>query len=90
MSRLPRAGSGGSATGTLAAGGGGVTALATTGAPWWAILAVAISTMVALGLQTVFPQESQHRLDWWRDRRRHQRRPLPGPREPRQPERTDP
>lgn len=58
---------------SIAAGIAGTT-LALTGAPWW--LAVAAFGCLALGLavvalQTVFPQESEHRLAWWRDRRRH-------------------
>ena len=54
----------------------GVTALvvALTGAPWW--MAATAFGCLALGLgvvalQSVFPQESAHRLAWWRDRRRH-------------------
>ncbi|MFC7897656.1 hypothetical protein [Streptomyces sp. NPDC057381] len=53
----------------------GVTALvvALTGAPWW--MAATAFGCLALGLgvvalQSVFPQESAHRLAWWRDRRR--------------------
>ncbi|MFE7034580.1 hypothetical protein ACFU9Y_30145 [Streptomyces sp. NPDC057621] len=56
----------------LAAGVNGLV-LALTGAPWW--LAATAFGCLALGLgvvalQTVFPQESAHRLAWWRDRRR--------------------
>ncbi|MFB6984650.1 hypothetical protein ACNPQN_39115 [Streptomyces sp. NPDC056297] len=54
----------------------GVTPLvvALTGAPWW--MAATAFGCLALGLgvvalQSVFPQESAHRLAWWRDRRRH-------------------
>ncbi|MEU4896123.1 hypothetical protein AB0B12_25725 [Streptomyces sp. NPDC044780] len=54
----------------------GVTSMvvALTGAPWW--LAATAFACLALGLgvvalQSVFPQESAHRLAWWRDRRRH-------------------
>ncbi|WP_151484230.1 hypothetical protein [Streptomyces albicerus] len=54
----------------------GVTGLvvALAGAPWW--LAATAFGCLALGLgvvalQSVFPQESAHRLAWWRDRRRH-------------------
>ncbi|MFD7186133.1 hypothetical protein ACFRAI_43185 [Streptomyces sp. NPDC056637] len=48
--------------------------VALTGAPWW--LAVTAFGCLALGLgvvalQSVFPQESAHRLAWWRDRRHH-------------------
>lgn len=55
----------------------GSTTLALAGAPWWlAILAFACFTLslVIVGIQSVFPQESAHRLAWWRDRRRRQRR----------------
>lgn len=52
-------------------------ALALTGAPWW-LTAVAF-TCFALGLlvtiiQSVFPQDSAHRLAWWRARWHHQQR----------------
>ncbi|MER5698795.1 hypothetical protein ABT255_17665 [Streptomyces mirabilis] len=62
-------------------------ALALIGAPWW-LTAVAF-TCFALGLlitaiQSVFPQDSVHRLAWWRARWRHQQRrrhPLPAHRQ---------
>lgn len=54
----------------------GVTGLVVvlTGAPWW--LAATAFGCLALGLgvvalQSVFPQESAHRLAWWRERRRY-------------------
>lgn len=51
--------------------------LALISAPWW-LTAVAF-TCFALGLlvtviQSVFPQDSAHRLDWWRARWHHQQR----------------
>lgn len=51
--------------------------LAVTGAPWW-LTAVAFACF-ALGLlvtviQSVFPQDSAHRLAWWRARWHHQQR----------------
>lgn len=57
----------------LTAGATGMV-VALTGAPWW--LAATAFGCLALGLavtalQSVFPQESAHRLAWWRDRRRH-------------------
>ncbi|MET7489518.1 hypothetical protein [Streptomyces sp. NPDC005538] len=59
---------------SIAAGLGG-TALALGGAPWWLTAAtfgcLALSLIVVV-IQSVFPQESAHRLAWWRDRRRHQ------------------
>jgi hypothetical protein len=50
-------------------------ALALIGAPWW-LTAVAFACF-ALGLlvtviQSVFPQDSAHRLAWWRARWHHQ------------------
>ncbi|WP_141578804.1 hypothetical protein [Actinomadura sp. WMMA1423] len=46
------------------------------GAPWWLIVGaygcIAMGLIVML-VQTIFPQESVDRLEWWRDRRRHQR-----------------
>ncbi|MFD7734126.1 hypothetical protein ACFV6F_27560 [Kitasatospora phosalacinea] len=58
------------------------TALALGGAPW--PLTVGAFGCVALGLlvvalQSVFPQESAHRLAWWRAlwRHRQQRRQIP-------------
>ncbi|WP_329112881.1 hypothetical protein [Streptomyces sp. NBC_01465] len=46
-------------------------ALAVSGAPWWALLVATLPGAMALMLQSVFPQNSQDRLEWWRDRRRH-------------------
>lgn len=51
--------------------------LALTGAPWW--LTALAFTCFAFGLlvtaiQSVFPQESAHRLAWWRARWNHQQR----------------
>lgn len=63
--------------GTIA-GGATVSALAYAGAPWWAIALVAsVLTAVGavVGLATIFiPQDSQDRLEWWRDRRNHRAR----------------
>ncbi|MFC4066787.1 hypothetical protein [Actinoplanes subglobosus] len=64
--------------GGLVASGAIVSALAITGAPWWAIAAVAsvlttAGAVVAL-TQIFIPQESPDRLAWWRDRRAHQER----------------
>ncbi|MFF1680787.1 hypothetical protein ACFVYG_32710 [Streptomyces sp. NPDC058256] len=51
-------------------------ALVLIGAPWW--LTALAFTCFALGLlvtaiQSVFPQDSEHRLAWWRARWNHQR-----------------
>ncbi|MEU9420206.1 hypothetical protein [Streptomyces sp. NPDC048272] len=46
------------------------------GAPGLLIVAAFLCfalAIVVMAIQSVFPQESEHRLDWWRDRRRHQR-----------------
>ena len=51
-----------------------VSALALAGAPWWAIALVAVVlASVSAGVnvvQSLIPQDSKDRLDWWRDRRR--------------------
>ncbi|MEW2436009.1 hypothetical protein AB0952_17920 [Streptomyces caniferus] len=49
------------------------TVVALTGAPWWRTAAAFGCLglgLVVIALQSVFPQESAHRLAWWRDRRR--------------------
>ncbi|MFF3151155.1 hypothetical protein ACFVRU_58105 [Streptomyces sp. NPDC057927] len=61
---------------SAAAGVSGI-ALALIGAPWW-LTALAFASF-ALGLlvtaiQSVFPQDSEHRLAWWRARWNHQQR----------------
>jgi hypothetical protein len=64
--------------GTIAATGATISGMAYAGAPWWAIAAVA-TVFVLLGavvglVQALVPQDSGDRLEWWRDRRRHQTR----------------
>lgn len=56
---------------------GGLTAVM-AGAPWWAALLCLLLSLAVTALQLVFPQESEHRLGWWKDRRayRHRRRQL--------------
>ncbi|GAA2155562.1 hypothetical protein GCM10009760_55620 [Kitasatospora kazusensis] len=60
---------------TAVAGGMSTPALALTGAPWW-LTALAFGcfalSLLVVALQSVFPQESAHRLAWWRARWRHQ------------------
>ncbi|MFI1948621.1 hypothetical protein ACH46F_32825 [Streptomyces virginiae] len=61
----------------IASAGTGIVAatVALIGAPWWLTLAAFSCfalALVVMGVQSVFPQESEHRLAWWRDRRRHQ------------------
>ncbi|MGW1008285.1 hypothetical protein [Streptomyces sp. NPDC002520] len=44
-------------------------------APWWlSVMAFVRLTLglVVVAIQSLIPQESAHRLAWWRDRRRHQ------------------
>ncbi|MET9694660.1 hypothetical protein ABZY81_40720 [Streptomyces sp. NPDC006514] len=52
-------------------------ALALTGAPWWltalAFICLALGLIIT-GVQSVFPQDSEHRLAWWRARWNHQKR----------------
>ncbi|MFD4652650.1 hypothetical protein [Streptomyces sp. NPDC058441] len=55
---------------SVAAGVSGI-ARAPVGAPWWlTALAFAFFTLglVVTGIQSVFPQDSEHRLAWWRAR----------------------
>ncbi|MFF4442626.1 hypothetical protein [Streptomyces sp. NPDC001621] len=59
--------------------------LALTGAQWW-LIALAFTcfalSLLVTAIQLVFPQESAHRLAWWRARWNHQQRRgtrLPGP-----------
>ena len=45
-------------------------AAALANGPWWiTALLICVASSIAL-VQTVFPQESADRLEWWRDRRR--------------------
>ncbi|AQY20545.1 hypothetical protein T261_07327 [Streptomyces lydicus] len=44
-----------------------------TGAPWWVIVLLTVLAAACAALNSVFPQASRDRLEWWRDRRRHQR-----------------
>ena len=46
-------------------------ALTLTGAPWWILLAASLPGALTLILQSLLPQNSRDRLEWWRDRRRH-------------------
>ncbi|MEU0169022.1 hypothetical protein ACL07V_34775 [Streptomyces sp. MB22_4] len=67
--------------------------LALTGAQWW--LTALVLTCFALGLlvtaiQSVFPQESAHRLAWWRARWNHRQRRGTRPRTTRQAPVPDP
>jgi cell division protein FtsW (lipid II flippase) len=74
---------------SAATGIGGIV-LVLTGAPWWlsalAFTCVFLVLVVAV-IQSVFPQESAHRLAWWRARWNHQQRVgihRPAPRSTRQ------
>ncbi len=44
-----------------------------SGAPWWVIVLLTALAAVGTALNAVFPQASRDRLEWWQDRRRHQR-----------------
>lgn len=66
---------------SIAAGLGGA-AEALGGAPWWTTATFFVLTLATLAVavvQLVFPQKSEHRLAWWRDRRRHQQLRGTGP-----------
>jgi hypothetical protein len=45
------------------------------GAPWWTIFLLIMTGFAVVGLQTVIPQESAHRLAWWHDLREARRVP---------------
>ncbi|MGW3399939.1 hypothetical protein [Streptomyces hydrogenans] len=51
---------------------------ALVGAPWWAVVLCLGLSLVVVAVQVVFPQESEHRLGWWKDHResRHRRHRL--------------
>ncbi|GAA4181115.1 hypothetical protein GCM10022252_04950 [Streptosporangium oxazolinicum] len=51
-------------TGT--AGVGGPLGLGIAGAPWGVVFALSALALAIACLQSVFPQESAHRLAWWR------------------------
>ncbi|MFF9647319.1 hypothetical protein [Kitasatospora aureofaciens] len=44
-----------------------------SGAPWWALTLLATLANAWALLTAALPQSSHDRLQWWRDRRRHQR-----------------
>lgn len=48
---------------------GEVSGLRIADAPWWAIFLLCAIWLARDCLRIVFPQESVHRLAWWRDRR---------------------
>ncbi|MEU9255435.1 hypothetical protein AB0D66_26725 [Streptomyces sp. NPDC048270] len=52
---------------------------AVVGAPWWLYVLVLLCLLAAIAVvavQAVFPQESEHRLGWWKDSRRYRLRRL--------------
>jgi len=55
-------------------GMGGMTS-ALAGAPWWAVVGCLATSLAVAALHACLPQESAHRLAWWRLwwRHRHQR-----------------
>jgi hypothetical protein len=60
----------------------GLSGLWIASAPWWAVLLLSAMGFAVACLQTVLPQESAHRLAWWRDRRKARERLRPPPRRP--------
>ncbi|GAA4203678.1 hypothetical protein GCM10023074_40440 [Microbispora amethystogenes] len=48
------------------AGVGGPLGLGIAGAPWGVMVVLIALTLVITLVQSVFPQESAHRLAWWR------------------------
>jgi hypothetical protein len=44
------------------------------GGPWWAGFVLGALVLLTTCLRIVFPQDSQDKLAWWRDRRRTRRR----------------
>lgn len=62
--------------GSVAVGCGGMlSAIAHAGAPWWALVLIVIIAMLLTAVfllgRLVMPQNSQDRLNWWRDMRRN-------------------
>lgn len=53
---------------------GGLDGLRAAGVPWWVALLLGIAALVVVLVSAVFPQESAHRLAWWRDWRRERKR----------------
>ncbi|MFE4678219.1 hypothetical protein [Streptomyces sp. NPDC056723] len=49
---------------------GGLTA-AMIGAPWWCIVLIAALALAAGVVQTMFPQASEDKLEWWINRREY-------------------
>ena len=45
-------------------------AVALADGPWWIVALLICAVSFITLVQTVFPQESADRLEWWRDRRR--------------------
>jgi hypothetical protein len=60
----------------------GLSVLWIAGAPWWAVFLLSVMGFAVACLQAVLPQESAHRLAWWRDRRKARARLRPPPRRP--------
>ena len=48
----------------------GLSGLWIAGAPWWATFLLGAMGFAVACLHTALPQESAHRLAWWRDRRK--------------------
>lgn len=53
---------------------GGPAALRAAGVPWWALFPLGVLGILVAALRTVFPQDSQDKVTWWREHwpaRRH-------------------
>jgi hypothetical protein len=53
---------------------GGPAALRVTGAPWWVVYSLCVLGILVTSLRTIFPQDSQDKVTWWREHwlmRRH-------------------
>lgn len=53
--------------GMSAAGGLATIALLVTNAPWWLAVLTILTGAACTVVPAVFPQESVHRLEWWRE-----------------------
>jgi hypothetical protein len=55
---------------------GGPADLRVTDAPWWVLYSLCVLGILVISLRTVFPQDSQDKVTWWREHwlmRRHYR-----------------
>jgi hypothetical protein len=57
----------GTAFNTALATVGGPAALRVAGAPWWVLCPLCVLAILLTSLRTVFPQDSQDKVTWWRE-----------------------